>query len=254
MAEKEDAFFFRRESLPDGEAMTAEEAEQFLLKQLEERNGKCKKTLWQLARVYSHMKRHEDALNCIYKLMQLSDEREENASFFLALGQLMEQMRDFPAAIEYYRGAFCLKPSRTRVWYLVHNNLGFCLNVLKRYDEAEGYLESAIKIDPSRSNAYKNLGLCFMGRGRFVKAIENFVAALRADASDPRTLGHLEELLADRPELFEKIPDLTKILTDCRRAVRAAHDCQPDFEKHWKELRMRKSQSSGDGHKGPGDN
>ena len=92
MNRKNQGFFFRKTILPDGEAITSEEAEDFLLNQLEERNGTCKETLWQLARVYSGMKRHDDALNCIYKLLQISNEKEENASFFLALGQLMEQM------------------------------------------------------------------------------------------------------------------------------------------------------------------
>jgi tetratricopeptide (TPR) repeat protein len=161
MTKKDHIFFFRKESLPDGEAITAEEAKDFLPKQLKERNGTCKKTLWQLARVYSKLKRHDEALNFIYKLLQLSDDKEENASFFLALGQLMEQTGDYQAAIEYYRGAFSLKPSNAAVWYLVNNNLGFCLNKLKRHREAEGYLDAAVKIDPTRPNAYKNLGLFF---------------------------------------------------------------------------------------------
>ena len=241
MTEKDHIFFFRKESLPDGEAITAEEAKDFLLKQLKERNGTCKKTLWQLARVYSKLKRHDEALNFIYKLLQLSDDKEENASFFLALGQLMEQTGDYQAAIEYYRGAFSLKPSNTGVWYLVNNNLGFCLNKLKRHGEAEGYLDAAVKIDPTRPNAYKNLGLCFMGRGDYVKAAEYFIFSVKADASDPRSLEHLEELLSDHPELLEDIPDLSEVLIKCRNAVKTARECQPDFEKHWKKLRRQKT-------------
>jgi tetratricopeptide (TPR) repeat protein len=233
-------FFFRKAKLPDGEAITFEEAEEFLLKKLEERNGNFKQTLWQLARLYSKMKRHDDSLNSIYKLMQLSDDKEENASFFLALGQLMEKTGDYLSAVEYYQGAFCLKPSNTEVWYLVNNNLGFSLNQLKRYKEAKSYLEAAIKIDPTRPNAHKNLGLCFLGQGNYVKAAENFVASVKADASDPRSLQHLEKLLSDRPELFGDIPDLPEILTKCRNAVKTARGYQPDFEKHWKKLRSQK--------------
>jgi tetratricopeptide (TPR) repeat protein len=240
MTEKDNNFYFkfRRRSIPEGgEALTFEEAEASLLKQLKERNGICKDTIWQLSRVYSFMKRHDDALNCIYKLLQLTDDQEENASFFLALGQLTEQKGDYQGAIQYYRGAFCLKPSMSLVWYLVNNNLGFCLNELKRYNEAEPYLLDAIEIDPTRPNAYKNLGLCFMGRGDYIRAAEWFIDAVKADASDPRSLRHLENLVSDHPELFKEIADLPRILMQCRKAVKIAEERQPDLETHVRKLR-----------------
>lgn len=242
MTEKDENFYFRfrRASLPEGEAIMLEEAEESLLAQLEERDGTCKDTLWQLVRVYSFMKRPDAALNYLYKMMQLSDDKEENASFFLTLGQLMEQKGDYQAAIEYYRGAFCLKPSNNEVWYWVNNNLGFCLNELKRYNEAKGYLLAAIKIGPTRANAYKNLGLCLMGHGDYIRAAENFIAAVKTNASDPRALRHLEELLSDHTELFEEIPGLSEILIKCRKAVKTTQECQPDFEEHWKRLRRQK--------------
>jgi tetratricopeptide (TPR) repeat protein len=242
MTEKDENFYFRfrRASLPKGEAITLEEAEESFLAQLEERGGTCKDTLWQLVRVYSLMKRPDDALNYLFKMIQLSDDKEENASFFLTLGQMMEQKGDYAAAIDYYRGAFCLKPSNNEVWYLVNNNLGFCLNELGRHDEAEGYLRAAVRIDPTRANAFKNLGLCFMERGDYIRAAENFIAAVKANASDPRALRHLEEILSDHPELFKKIADLPRILMQCRKAVKIALESQPDFEKRWKKLRKKK--------------
>ena len=243
MTEKDENFYFRfrRAFLPKGgEAITLEEAEEFFLEQLEDRGGACKDTLWQLVRVYSFMKRPDDALNYLYKMIQLSDDKEENASFFLTLGQMMEQKGDYAAAIEYYRGAFCLKPSNNDVWYWVNNNLGFSLNQLGRYDEAEGYLQAAIRIDPTRANAFKNLGLCFMGRGDYIRAAENFIAAVKTNASDPRALKHLEDLLSGHPELFGEITDLPRILMQCRKAVKTALESQPDFEKRWKKLRKQK--------------
>jgi tetratricopeptide (TPR) repeat protein len=248
MAEKDSNFYFRfrRASLPEGEAITLEEAEESFLEQLEERDGTCKKTLWQLIRVYCYMKRPDDALNYLYRLLQLSDDAEENAHYFLTLGQLMEQKGDYSSAAKYYRGAFCLKPSDSNVWYFINNNLGFSLNELKRYDEAEGYLQAAIKIDPSRANAFKNLGLCFMGKGDHVKAAESFIDSVKANASDSRALGHLEELLSDHPELFKEVADLPRILMQCRKAVKTALESQPDFEKNWKRLRRQKNRTAND--------
>lgn len=217
------------ENLPERKAITLEEAEELFLKQLEERDGTCKDTLWQLIRVYSFMKRPDDALNYLYKMMQLSDDTEENAHYFLTLGQLMEQKGDYSSAVEYYRGAFCLKPTDNDVWYWVNNNLGFCLNELKRYDEAEGYLQAAIKIDSSRYNAYKNLGLCFMGRGNYIKAVHNFCYSIELSIFDTRALGHLEQLVSNHPELYEKIPGLSNTLLRYRNASKATQKRLAEF-------------------------
>ena len=241
MTQKDHIFYFRRESLPEGEAVTYEEAENFLLEQLEERNGACKETLWQLARVYSGMKRHDEALNCVYKLLQLSDDPEENASCFLALGQLMEQKGDFASAVDYYRGAFVLKPANTRTWYFINNNLGFCLTILKRYSEAEDYLKAAVDINPDLSNAYKNLGLCYQGQGDYVKAAEQFIMAVKVNASDPRPVQHLEDLEKNHPNIFLENPDISDLFKMCKKAVAAARDIQPDPADHWKKLRKKQT-------------
>ena len=143
-------------------------------------------------------------------------------------------------AIEYYRGAFCLKPAATQVWYLVNNNLGFCLNVTGRYEEAEGYLMAAIQIDPCRPNAHKNLGLSFQGRGDLVRAAECFIDATRANARDPRAFRHLESLLSAHPELKDRILGLSEKLRECRLALEAA--AQPD-PASMKKLRVRRGKA-----------
>lgn len=237
MPGNEGEFFFKKARLPDGEAVTMEEAEESLLRRLGEREGKCKETLWQLARVRSMMGKQPLAMGHVQKLLQLSDDVEENASYFLALGQLMEQMGDFAAAVEYYRGGFLLKPSRSATRYWIHNNLGFCLNELGRHDEAEGYLRAAVKMAPGMSNAYKNMGLCFRGKGDYVRAAKCFVLALKRNASDARPLKHLEELAEAHPGVLSEIPGLAGQMEMCRKAVEGARQAQPNFEKHWRRLR-----------------
>jgi tetratricopeptide (TPR) repeat protein len=239
MPENEEKFRFKRSPLPEGKALTVEEVEDQLARQLEERGGTCKETLWQLAAVRSRMGKHDEALAHIQRLLQLTDDVEENASCFLALGQMMEQTGDFAAAIKYYRGGVLLKPTQSTTLYWIHNNLGYCLNVLKRYDEAETYLRRAIKIAPGISNAYKNLGLCFQGRGDYVKAARCFIRAVKVNASDARSLKHIEELANAHPEVLCDIPNLSEQIEMCRRAVRVADQAKPDWEKHWKEQRRK---------------
>ena len=65
----------------------------------------------------------------------------------------------------------------------------------------------AIRIDASRANGFKNLGLAFEGRSRFVEAAFSYIMAIRADASDPRALHLLVNLAHSRRSLFKEIPN-----------------------------------------------
>ena len=137
------------------------------------------------------------------------------------MGQVMEQMADYPDAITCYSQAFSLEPTDTETWYFINNNLGFCLNTLGRYEEGEVYCRNALSVDPGRSNAHKNLGISREGQGDYVEAADAYMAAIRVDACDPRALQHLEELYHRCPESILQIPDFEAKLAKCREAVRA---------------------------------
>ena len=153
------------------------------------------------------------------------------------MGQLREQIADYEGAARYYRGAFGLQPRRTDLWYWINNNLGYCLIQVGRFKEAEGHLKVALAIDSNRSNAFKNLGLALLGQKESAKAAEYFVLATQANASDPRSLTHLEQLLDADPELLVEVPDLQHKLDACRKAVEHAASQQPDVGARWNELR-----------------
>ena len=94
--------------------------------------------------------------------------------------------------------------------------LGFSLNQLGHFEQGRVCCREAIKVDPKRCNAHKNCGLAEQGLGRFRKAARCFVAATDANARDPRSLDHLEELLETHPELRDEFEGE---LQRCRRAV-----------------------------------
>ncbi|HMG21000.1 MAG TPA: hypothetical protein VK607_06770, partial [Kofleriaceae bacterium] len=119
--------------------------------------------------------------------------------------------------------ALSLGQTNAGTWYLIHNNLGYCMNQVGRYEEGEAYCRTATEIDPKRANAFKNLGLSLQGQGRLAAAAGSFVDAVKANASDPRALKHLEDLVAaHRAELAAEIQDLDELLDQSRLAVRTA--------------------------------
>jgi tetratricopeptide (TPR) repeat protein len=212
------------------------EIEEVLLNNLRSAEKDPKDALWQLARFYSHSKQHEQALEYLRRVLALQPDTEDKAATVLAMGQTMEQVDDYPAAVRYYREAFAFEPVHTRTWYFINNNLGYSLNRLEQYDEGETFCRAAIGIDLHRPNAFKNLGIALRGQGRYAEAADCFVKSTQADASDARSLKLLEELLEQRPELgFDFGPPLEC----CRKAVEVANQerarsPQPLVERGWR--------------------
>ena len=120
----------------------------------------------------------------------------------LSIGQLQERQENYAAAIDWYRRAFRLRPGADGTWYLLHNNLGYCLNRFGLHQEAEEMCRQAVAIDPSRHNAHKNLGVALEGQGCYAQAAREYLAAARLWPEDPRALRLLRRLTAAHPELF----------------------------------------------------
>lgn len=139
-------------------------------------------------------------------------EREQDdkarAVLVMAMGYAMERCENFLQAVAYYQDAVAMDPTEQKVRYLAHNNLGFSLNQLGRYAEAEPYCRQAIGIDPDRHNAYKNLGVALAGLQRFAEAAECFLRAAEITPQDTRAAAHLSAMLKAHPEVLEGNPDI----------------------------------------------
>lgn len=212
-------FNFRRHPHIEGKMMTAEEAEKHLLAKLKDPTESQQSARLELVRFYRSTCRAVDAMCYAEEYLANTTDLEEKAEAYFHLGQAMEHVKDFESAFRFYTKSLEFEPRTRFYWYFIHNNIGFSLNQLKRYSNAEKYLREAISIDPSRANAFKNLGLSLDGQSRFVEAAESFIAAVRADASDPRALMHLEDLSEHHNELYAEMPDLSYKIHKCREAV-----------------------------------
>jgi Flp pilus assembly protein TadD len=223
-------FRFSRARRPEGRPLSAQEAERILRARVGQFPGgspEHHEARWELARFLGMTGRHADGLAELETLLAASPDPEECAEIVLAMGQFLEGLGDFAGAIETYSRGVALEPIAGRTWYLLHNNLGYSLNQLGRFVEGERWCRAAIAIDPARHNAWKNVGLACRGQGRHAEAAACLIEAVRRDASDPRALLHLEELLEERPELLAEDAALAERLARCRAAVAAAHGREP---------------------------
>jgi len=176
---------------------------------------------WQLGRFLSMTGRHQEALEIVDTLLESVSDPEARAALILGMGQLMEQLGEFPGAIAAYSRAVALEPVGGRTWYLLHNNLGYCLNHMGQHADAERWCQVAIRIDPLRHNAHKNLGIAYQGQQRYVEAARSFIEAVHCEAGDPRALRHLQELVDEHPEIADAIPDIQEQIQSCAKAVEA---------------------------------
>lgn len=215
------SFRFSIPEIPDREkAAIATEAEALLLKTLDEEKRDLEGTVWQLVQVFSQTGRQDIASAYIKQLMGMTDDLEKVAHCWLALGQTMEQIKDYEGAVDFYKQAFALEPANNQTWYFINNNLGYSLVQLGSYEDAETYCRAAIGIDHKQYNGHKNLGLSLEGQGRYPEAAQSFFDAVKANAVDPRAFNHLERLVQTHPEISYSIPNIDELVENCRKAVR----------------------------------
>ena len=229
-----------RSSLPDfpeGRPVNFAEVELLLKARIVNSLEDDLEALYQLSVLYSRSGRPDQAEKCITKLLKTNQEPGGAALHLFQLGQLGERHRDYDAAATYYWRGLEAGPVSPLTSYFLRNNLGYSLNQLDRFSEAEPLLREAIQVDPEKPNAYKNLGLCQWGLGRLVEAATSFIEGTRMDAADGRSLDHLKQLFREHPEIANEIPGFDTLLTACREAVVEAARHWPDLEAWWRKSR-----------------
>lgn len=185
-----------------------------------EKEGPTIKNLEYLVCFYGHFKQEKQVRKYLDLWSKQAQSQEEMANSMFRFGQHSERIEQFEDAAVYYRKGLTFQTENKDVLYYLHNNLAFCLNLQGEYKEAMEHTRQAITINPSRSNAFKNLGISLQGLGRYGKAALAWLTATHVNAGDERSLKLLEKLMVShREEVLAEIPDIDKQLEDCRQAV-----------------------------------
>ncbi len=178
--------------------------------------------LWRLAAECQKGGHNRSCCEYIEKILPLLDTPDKKAECFLHMGGALERARDYEAAYKAYSRAFDMPKQRNDTWYFLNNNRGYCLNQIGRHIEAEKYCRAAIRINRSRHNAHKNLGVALAGQSRCVEAAKEYIRATRLCPSDSRALALLDDLFAENKEAVDGIPDFRELLIECHELVRCA--------------------------------
>ncbi|MBN1595553.1 tetratricopeptide repeat protein [candidate division FCPU426 bacterium] len=219
---RDQAFYIKVPEIPQVASAEADHLEQQLLSNLKAR-GPRSETLKPLAVFYSRVSRQEHAYQYLKMWMKHAKNKEELAECLLMSGQLAEQVGQPEPAIAFYREALAQNAGDAQINYYLHNNLAYCLNLQGEFEKALTHCETAIKIDPSRANGYKNLGVSQAGLGRYAQAAKAWIQATHVNVSDARACELLSQCLEEHAEaLRREIPDIDEQASHCRRAVQTA--------------------------------
>jgi tetratricopeptide (TPR) repeat protein len=220
--------------MPDGEMVSIQDTERMfsIIVKGRESRDLITEILWSVAKECWNSSYFKAAHDYFEKILSLSDAPSEKAACLLNMGNAMEQLSDYRAALDAYSRAFELPQEQNENWYFLNNNLGYCLNQVGKYQEAEKYCRAAIDIEPGRHNAWKNLGIALQGQGLYAEAAMSLIHATNLCPTDSRALAHLEDLIAGHREILEDIPDLLAQLCECDEAVQQATKGKSLFNGH----------------------
>lgn len=152
------------------------------------------------------------------RALELSELGPDRAYHLLLLGQIHESSGDLPLAIKTYRKGLGYPQPTALTFYFLLNNLGYCLNLCGRHEQAEACCREATLVIPEQHNAHKNLGIALAGLGRYEEAARSYLTAAENCHGDPRALMLLEILMEERPELREEGSGLVERMAACRRS------------------------------------
>jgi tetratricopeptide (TPR) repeat protein len=162
---------------------------------------------------YRGINKIDAATELLEGFTKISKDTEQSAHCYLALGQIATDEQRLEDALRHFTLALELAPKKRKVGYVLHNNIGFCLNTLGRFVEGEIHCRNAIAIDWTRASGYRNLGVSLHGQGNILSAAWALAEAVRVDADDNRASLLLEKLLALNPILAVQCPWATQALT-----------------------------------------
>ena len=161
---------------------------------------------------YRGINKIEAAAELLEKYIEDCKDVEQSAHCYLALGQIATDEQRHQAALDYFISGLELSPTKRKVIYVLHNNVGYCLNSLGRFIEAETHCRRAIEVDWARASGYRNLGISLLGQNKILGAAWTLAEAVKADRGDNRARILLERLVGLHPNLGIQCPWLVQIL------------------------------------------
>lgn len=215
--------------LPDGKIIRHDELLSYYLEKTEasiQQNidekviDKVKYELWLVVKIYFVAPEKTNLIDLSSRIFNaLGSLHKVQYAFYM--GHIFEGMRNYQKAALWYSKANDHIDSRINdfIKYFIKNNLGYCLNILERFTEAEALCRDAIIIDPDRHNAHKNLGVSLQAQGKLSDAARSFIRATLLCPADKRALAYLENIMNGEMGSLSDYEDIKEQFLGCKAKV-----------------------------------
>jgi superkiller protein 3 len=194
-----------------------------------------------LALAYRHKKDYPNALSTMEKAIDID---ESNPDLLILKGNILFDMGRFPDAVKSYTKALDIAPNNPQALYntaltflktgdelsaveyfkkaasadpsgniakLAYSRLGAFYTGRRDYAMAEKYLAMAIQLDPNEPVNHYNLGIVYMQRQQYEKALAEFKAAESSGVYEEKLLEGLSQAYASLERYDESIAVLERL-------------------------------------------
>ena len=128
-----------------------------------------------------------------------------NVEARIALANVLYDTKNWPEAIVQYKSAVRLDPKRTTAIV----DLGVCYYTLGQIAEADSLFHQALEVDPHQPIALFNLGIVREGREQWNEALQFYHRALQADPPEgmkPALMEHMQAVMAKLGKQAPQMP------------------------------------------------
>ena len=205
-----------REAMLIGENGQVDEAVKLLKSQI---TGDADREVYlNIAQVYERAKRYKDAEATLHAAEILPGQPRDNEMVWLLLGAVYERQKMFDRAEEQFKKVLEISPSDATAL----NYYGYMLGDLgQRLDEAEGFVQRALKEEPFNGAYLDSLGWIYYKQNKLADAETTLRKAVERESHDPEIHSHLGDVYQKLGRTELAAAEWEKSMAEWRRSLPA---------------------------------
>jgi tetratricopeptide (TPR) repeat protein len=142
--------------------------------------------LLSLARSFVGAGRNQEALDTFEHLVELDP---ANIGYYMELASAHLSLNQPDQALLRYQEAIEVDPTNLNTW----STMADVYRLLSQYDEAIAAYHQVLQLDPDHFASRLNIGLCYLGKRDFRRALDTFLVAAMKNPGRPEPYYHMGE-------------------------------------------------------------
>lgn len=192
-----------------------------MAKDLVKAHAKNLEAYYQLAQIYTDLRRWKDAESVLDKAQKLAAKKDDQLMVDFERGMMEDRAKHYDAAETSFNKVLAVDPDNA----LTLNNYGFMLaDRGVNLDQALSMIRKAVKLEPTNYAYLDSLGWAYYRLGKYSQAQTNLERAVARDGMDPTVHEHLGDLYEKTGRLKEAAAQWELSLNEFAHTVQADMD------------------------------